>query len=73
VRLYSKIALGACFDIFNNYEVKDDKVNKKSKTNVDFAYQVSALGVEVGQSVCGFAELGFGYQGVIQAGVKFRF
>lgn len=58
VRLYSKIALGACFDIYENYEVKDDKVNKKSKTNVDFAYQVSALGVEVGQSVCGFAELG---------------
>lgn len=38
-----------------------------------FAFQVNALGFRVGRNIAGFGELGFGYQGMLQAGLSVRF
>jgi hypothetical protein len=36
-------------------------------------FQVSALGVEFGGKFRGFAELGVGDQGILQAGIRYKF
>ena len=68
VGLYSKIAAGMTFR-----SEKDDNIDY-SESAVHFNYQLSVLGVEVGSpTVRGFAELGFGEQGVFLGGVRFKF
>lgn len=64
-RFYSKVAAGITLDIASGDAVSD--------TGTEFAYQVSPLGFEVGRSVCGFAEVGYGHQGVALVGVRYRF
>lgn len=39
----------------------------------DFAFQINPVGLRVGKSFGGFAELGFGYKGIISAGVNYKF
>tara|TARA_R110002050_G_scaffold56512_3_gene127088 strand:- start:40298 stop:40468 length:171 start_codon:yes stop_codon:yes gene_type:complete len=41
------------------------------KTN--FNFQLSALGFRIGKTVAAFAELGFGYKGIIIVGASFQF
>ena len=36
-------------------------------------YHLSALGVEFGSNIRGFAELGFGEKGVLCAGLRYKF
>lgn len=64
-RLYS--GLGAGYATFNA------KSNNSSFSNGAFAFQVNALGARFGRQIGVFAELGFGYEGVIKAGVAYRF
>lgn len=47
-------------------------VLKDSKTEIGFAWQASPVGIEIGNNqVSGFLEGGFGYQGMVIAGVRF--
>ncbi len=63
---YTKVGLGASF-------CKDEVVGE-SKSVVDVAFQVSAFGIEAGsQTFRVFAEAGYGYQGLLQAGLRCRF
>ena len=65
--LYSKLGVGATFR-----SEKDDDINH-SESDVHVNWQVSVVGVEAGANhVFGFAELGFGEQGVFLAGIRFR-
>lgn len=65
VRLYGHLGIGADITAFS-----DDDMGTKGY----FAFQVSPLGAEVGLSpkTAIFAELGYGAQGLLQAGVRFN-
>lgn len=38
----------------------------------DFAFQVNPIGIKVGKRVGGFAEVGFGYKGIVSLGAYFK-
>jgi hypothetical protein len=69
--LYSKAAAGAAF--LNSTE-KEFATNKKDDTNgTYFMFQLSFIGAEFGGKFRGFAELGVGDQGILQAGIRYKF
>ena len=68
--VYSKAAAG--FSARRNKYTNVSGIVEKFR-DFNFAWQVSAIGFEYGQTVCGFAEAGFGTQGYIVAGVRIKF
>lgn len=72
VGLYSKLGAGVTYRI-ENVTYNDDDHENQSRSQTHFNFQVSVLGVEVGRHFRGFAEFGMGEQGVIQAGLRYRF
>ena len=75
--LYSKVAAGASLASFNNQDYNETGKltgEKETSNDVYFNFQASLIGVEAGgQHVRGFAELGIGEQGIILAGVRYKF
>ena len=69
--MYSKVGAGMTFEKKTEKEIETGET--KSKTDTFFNMQVTALGVEVGKQFCGFAELGFGEQGTVLAGIRYKF
>ena len=69
--LYSKLAAGITFQNVKFEEDDTDKTETEKQTF--FNFQASLLGIEVGNKVCGFAEFGFGEQGIIMGGVRCKF
>ena len=65
ITLYSAVAAGVT--IFN------DTADGKSDNSVFFNYQASPIGIEIGNTIGGFAELGVGQLGIAQLGVRARF
>ncbi|MBO4768722.1 MAG: hypothetical protein J5495_04215 [Bacteroidales bacterium] len=63
VSMYSKVAAGAFFILPSG----------DNSTETSFGFQVSPVGIEFGRSWRGFAELGFGMQGIINFGLCKRF
>lgn len=65
-QIYSALAVGPTFTKAEN-ELGD------TKTNTAFAFHISPVGIRIGNHIAFFAEAGFGYQGLISAGVSVRF
>ncbi|MDR1585250.1 MAG: hypothetical protein LBS07_03620 [Prevotellaceae bacterium] len=65
-KLYSSIGAGLTL-YREKYEVPSKSAEINYKTH--FNFQFSPIGIKFGNSVGAFAELGFGYKGVIHAGV----
>lgn len=66
VQLYSGVAVGAAMDYYSPDHAPVGTTNSK----LTFAYQVTALGVRVGNSrIYGLVELGYGHQGIANIGV----
>ena len=63
--MYSKVALGVLFGI--------DSGDVKDKTNVAVGWQASLVGAEFGSAFRGFLELGYGEQGILVAGLRYKF
>lgn len=70
ITMYSGIALGVCFVHTNNI-TNAEGLHPENQTF--FAYQINAFGIRVGKTFGFFAEAGFGYNGIIQAGLNVRF
>ena len=69
--LYSKAAAGA---MLLSEKSKDNEFNKEgSDSKLYFMGQVSPIGVEFGSKVRGFIEAGCGEQGIVLAGLKYKF
>lgn len=69
LQLYSGIAAGVSFT-----QSKPDKGSTGEKSSAtDFAYQLNALGLRYGTDWGIFAELGFGYNGVLSFGISKKF
>ncbi len=70
--LYSKLGAGVML-----LSMKDEDVvskNSKNDSEVYFMWQASLLGAEVGsQNIRGFVEAGIGEQGIVLAGIKYKF
>lgn len=69
--LYSKLGFGATILSETAKDAKKD--TSESDSRVYFAYQVSAIGVEFGSKLRGFVEAGVGEQGIILAGIRYKF
>lgn len=79
--LYSSVAIGAMWKrtkgetYYDNIEDAGDffdRVKTRVTDEAIFSFQVSPLGIEVGNHIGAFAEAGFGQMGIIQAGLRFR-
>lgn len=71
--LYSKVAVGATLRS-EKYDSKINSNNSYSDSEVHFNWQASFIGIEAGSpTVRGFAELGMGEQGIVLAGVRYKF
>ena len=73
--MYSKLAAGYTRANYSTTGKDSDGSNTKDSSSDNFFnFQASLVGIEAGnRSVRGFAELGFGEQGLIHGGVRFRF
>ncbi len=73
--LYSKVAVGATLMIEKEkQDVNGEKKTVHDDTDLMFNLQASLIGIEAGsQNFRGFAELGFGEQGLIVAGLRYKF
>lgn len=78
--VYTKLAIGLTYNYEKEIQKKDgtgkdiDDKEVHSDTRFMGNFQASLLGLEAGsQKIRGFAELGFGEQGIILAGLRYKF
>ncbi len=67
VQLYSGAGLGLAI------VTEEEKESGLEETDYWFAFHVNALGCRAGKRVAGFVELGFGYDGILSAGITAAF
>ena len=65
-RMYSGAALG-----FSHARESGEDVEDRGETY--FAFQINAVGLRVGKQFAGYLELGFGFDGVMAAGITHQF
>lgn len=70
VSWYSKAAIGLTL-LSQSMDTKS--TTKDDDASTSFNFQASFVGVEVGGALRGFAELGWGEQGIILAGLRYKF
>lgn len=71
--LYSKLAVGMTLRT-EDVDSDDKDVKSEEETLTHVNWQASFIGAEAGSpTIRAFAELGFGEQGIIQAGVRYKF
>ncbi len=71
--MYSKLAAGVTFAKFK-YENESGNNSNNTDNLVHFNWQASLIGIEAGGSrLRGFAELGFGEQGIGLLGIRYKF
>ncbi len=75
VNMYSKLAFGMTFiaDSYKKVSGEFDDTTVESEESRLFAYQVTPIGISVGTRIRGFAEMGFGRQGMFRFGLAYRF
>lgn len=66
VRMYTTIGLGATFGTGTDFD--GEKFSEDTA-----AFQFTPIGISVGRSLFGFAEVGLGAQGVLMMGVGYKF
>ncbi|MDR2621529.1 MAG: porin family protein [Dysgonamonadaceae bacterium] len=71
LKLYA--LLGAGGTILNQTYKDNQTGNKHGEKQTFFNFQVTPVGVKYGDSFGAFAELGFGYKGILSAGLFYRF
>jgi hypothetical protein len=72
VKIYGK--LGASRHSFSQrVETVDPTAWSESINNNYYAGQLTPIAVEIGKEISGFAELGFGYNGILSAGIRGKF
>jgi len=71
ISLYSDVALG--FNIVDREEVRNDFLDGSTYQKYHFAYQITPIGIKIGKQLFGYAELGYGFKGIVCGGVGIRF
>lgn len=70
ITLYSRLAAGV---VIANIQDQSGTLVENAFTAAAFTFQVSPIGLEIGRSVSGFVEAGFGATGVLTFGVRKNF
>ena len=71
--MYSKLAVGATLRS-EKYDSSKNSKNNNTDSEVHVNWQVSLLGIEAGSpALRGFAEIGTGEQGILLAGLRYKF
>lgn len=70
VTLYSRLAIGV---LIADLQSRSGIVLEGEQSAATVTFQVSPIGIELGRTVAGFAEAGFGATGVLALGVRARF
>ena len=74
IELYSGLSLGASLRAEKFTPSKNETtLEGEDSSQLFLAFQANLLGIRVGKKLGGFAELGFGNKGVINAGVSYKF
>ena len=72
--MYSALSAGLMFlSVTFDDSVKTADPDAKEETLTTFMFQATALGVEFGGNLRGFAELGVGEKGLLCAGLRYKF
>lgn len=71
LNLYALLGAGATFVTVKNTDYSDDTTTDDNDTI--FNFQVTPIGIRYGKQWGGFAELGFGYRGVLTFGAFYNF
>ena len=72
IRMYSGLGLGYSF---NNQKFRSSDPDYKNQDDnlSHFNFHVNAFGIRVGNALGVFAEVGFGYKGIVNAGLSYQF
>lgn len=70
IQLYGNLGTGLLS--YSVKENKDDGTNY-SDNYTSFAFQLNPIGIRVGKQFAGYAELGFGFKGIINVGASYKF
>lgn len=73
-QMYSGVGLGLAI-VKTDFTLGPDLMlkGKNGESTQYFTGQLTALGFRVGKTLAGFAELGFGYKGIVNAGLSYQF
>lgn len=71
IQLYSGLAAGATFVTLQDTDLKTRET--ASDTQAIFNFQINLLGIRVGKALAGYVEAGFGYKGLVNAGISYQF
>lgn len=70
LQLYSGLGIGYTFGSETlNPPVDSGKTSSSGSIN-RIAWQINAIGIRIGNSVAGFIEFGYGYKGIVNAGLS---
>lgn len=74
VSMYSKVAVGAMSMSMNTVSRDDAAAASETQSDYSFAFQLSPVAVDFGgPHFRGFVETGFGWQGMLLAGLRYSF
>ncbi len=75
ITLYSGVSLGVIMGFNESYSHVGNTLSDRTDhyVTVDFAGQLTAVGIQGGKNWYGFAEVGFGVQGFVKAGFGYKF
>ncbi len=71
LKLYALLGAGATLGSLKEKDFLSDKENRSRGTF--FNFQITPIGISYGKQWGGFAELGFGYRGILSFGVFYNF
>tara|TARA_B110000967_G_C18694426_1_gene464690 strand:+ start:139 stop:762 length:624 start_codon:yes stop_codon:yes gene_type:complete len=76
-QMYSGLGAGYAFGK-SSFTLEDTNLEFKDKNKTDykinyFTFHVTALGFRVGKKLEAFAEIGFGYKGILNGGISYQF
>ena len=72
-QMYSGLGAGYAFGKLS-FSLEDANLEFKDKNKINyFTFHITALGFRVGKKLAAFAEIGFGYKGILNGGISYQF
>ncbi len=72
VRLYGGAAIG--LTVFDDFNISTSAyANRTDNSGPQLTGQITPFGMRIGRKVAFFAELGYGYKGIVTGGLSYRF
>jgi hypothetical protein len=73
IQLYSGLSMGVGLRRESFDKESTSSMMFESNSSTRFAYQITGIGVRLGGKLAGFAEVGYGYKGIVSTGIAYRF